>query len=237
MKVGIIIQARIGSQRLPGKVLKNIDGKTILEILIKRIQACDLPIIVATTVNKKDDILVEKLNALNIQFFRGNEEDVLSRFYECALENKFETIIRLTADNPFVDAKLIKKVTSGFISENNENLYMSTGMYPIGIAVEIFSFRSLADAFFNATNPKEREHVTPFIINKKDIVKRQINYKSDKEHYRLSIDTIEDFKLVEELIGHYNAENLTIDELIKVLDEHPELVQINSNVHQKKWNE
>src|ERR1700739_5081912 len=100
MKTGIIIQARMGSQRLPGKVLKEIKGKKLLKILIDRIKACNLPIIVATTTNVTDDVLVEWLKKNNISYYRGDEEDVLTRYYNCAVDNKLDVVIRLTADNP-----------------------------------------------------------------------------------------------------------------------------------------
>lgn len=237
MKAGIIIQARMGSERLPGKVLREIGGKSILEILINRIKNCGLSIIVATTTNIKDDVLVEKLKSLNLTYCRGSEEDVLTRYYECALEYKLDTVIRLTADNPFVNDALINEAYAVYLNGNNENLYVYTEKYPLGVGLEIFSFSALKEAFMNAKNIKEREHVTPYIVNNKKITKEILNYKENKENYRLTIDTEADFKLAEELVIKYDAEKLSVDELIDLLDSNPKLVGINSGVKQKEWNE
>jgi spore coat polysaccharide biosynthesis protein SpsF len=237
MKTGIIIQARMGSERLPGKVLREIGGKSILEILINRIKNCGLSIIVATTTNIKDDILVEKLKSLNLPYYRGSEEDVLTRYYQCALEHKLDTVMRLTADNPFVNDVLINEVYTAYLNENNENLYVYTEKYPIGVGLEIFSFSTLKEAFINAKDAKEREHVTPYIMNCKNVTKKILNYKENKENYRLTIDTEADFKLAEELIIKYNAETLNIDELVNILDANPKLAEINLGVKQKEWND
>ena len=227
----------MGSQRLPGKVLKEINGISTLEILLNRIRKCGFPIIIATTTDKKDDILVEKIASLDILSFRGSEDDVLSRYYECALVNNFNVIIRLTADNPFVDAEFIQYITSKYINEDNEYIYMSVKDYPLGITLEIFSFKSLHDAFINAKDSKEREHVTPYIINDPKIQNIFIKYKTNKSHYRLTIDTYQDYNLAYQLVNNFNVENLNVDEIIELLDEHIDLIQLNANIHQKLWNE
>ena len=237
MNIGIIIQARMGSERLPGKVLKEIDGKTLLQTLLDRIKGCGLTIVVATTTQAKDDILINLLESLKINYYRGSEDDVLSRYYECAVQYKFDAIIRLTADNPFIDADFIKKCVTAYQLENSEDAYLFTEKYPLGVALEIFSFKSLSDAYVNAENIKEREHVTPYIIRNKQITQLSVAYKEDKEHYRLTIDTNKDFELASILILNHHADKLSVDEIIACLDKHQDLLGINASVHQKKWEE
>jgi spore coat polysaccharide biosynthesis protein SpsF len=237
MNIGIIIQARMGSERLPGKVLKEIDGKTLLQILLDRIKPSGFQIVVATTTDLKDDILVDTLKSLGVNYYRGSEDDVLSRYYESAKTFKFDAIIRLTADNPFVDADFVSICVAEYQRVNDENGYLFTEKYPLGIGLEIFSFKSLSDAYLNAKDIKEREHVTPYIISNKQIVQTCIAYKEDKEHYRLTIDTDKDFELASTLILNHQADKLGVEKIIACLDEHQQLLTINSSVHQKKWQE
>lgn len=239
-KVGIVIQARLGSTRLPGKVLYDLGGVPLLEFLIKRIASSKLPIIVATTNKKEDEKIVSFAKKLNIESFRGDEKNVLSRYYHCALEYRLDDIIRLTSDNPFLDGKFIAANLKEYLSYNSDNIYMATGInktYPLGISMEIFSFSQLEKAYYEAEDEKEKEHVTPYIYNKLPIEKVGINYKEAKNHYRLTIDTPQDYELAKVLVERFSSQSKSVDEIIQIIDSNSFLTNINKDSTQKKWNE
>ena len=155
MKVVCIMQARVGSSRLPGKVLKDICGKTVLEHDINRLKLVPNidEIVIATTVQKQDDKIVDEANRLGVKYFRGSEEDVLSRYYFAAKENNADIVIRVTSDCPCLDYNIINDMVNIFIEKNHKIDYMNNTLdrtYPRGYDVEIFSYNVLENAFKNA---------------------------------------------------------------------------------------
>lgn len=239
-KVGIIIQARLGSLRLPGKVLKLIGTKPLLQFLLERLKMVKVPIYVATTIKPEDDLIINLVKDLDCNVFRGSENNVLERFYECAIDNKLDIIVRLTADNPLLEGDFVQNYINKFIELYDENLYMSTGLsktFPIGISVEIFTIHLLTLAYNNAKLDKEKEHVTPFIKHYEETKLMPIFCKNNKSHYRLTVDTMEDLKLIQVLSNDYKVDNKTVSEIIDILDRNPELLSINANIKQKLWNE
>jgi spore coat polysaccharide biosynthesis protein SpsF len=239
IKAGIIIQARMDSTRLPGKVLMPAGSSTIFEILIKRVKESGLPVILATSETSSNDVLERKANELSIGCYRGSEEDVLSRYYEAAKTYKLDVIVRITGDNPFSDGRFIRKYVDEYINLNNQNLYISTGSkktLPLGISFEIFSFQMLEAAYKNATDIKQKEHVTPyFYTNPQLFTIMPVSYSTDKSAYRLTLDTNEDLILIKTLIEEYNAADLGYEDIISIMDNNPYLQAINSDVKQKKW--
>ena len=166
MKVSAIIQARTGSSRLPGKVLKEICGLPVLVHVINRVKQAKKvnEIIVATTDKASDEVIVDISEMENIKVFRGSEEDVLERYYKTALHFKSDIIVRITSDNPLTDHRLIDKIVENLIIHNAD--YSCNNMpstYPYGLDCECFTFQVLEEAFFNAKDKYEREHVTPYI--------------------------------------------------------------------------
>lgn len=238
-KAGIILQARTGSKRLPAKVLKKIAGITVLEHISQRLKITNLPTIVATTINSTDDLILEESKNIGIPCFRGSEENVLERYYLCAKENNLQIIIRICSDCPFVDGKMINTALQKYIENYNPNLYLSLGFprtYPIGFDFEIFSFELLEEAYQNARTESQREHVTPY-INQNISGKVQLMSlprEVDASQYRLTLDTPEDFELIKILIEEFNCHQKSVEEIIEVLEQNPELVRINSHVEQKK---
>jgi spore coat polysaccharide biosynthesis protein SpsF len=240
LKAGIIIQARLGSTRLPGKVLYDLGGVPLLEFLIKRIESSNIPIIVATTQNQEDDKIVSLAKKLNIAYFRGDENNVLSRFYFCALENQLDIIIRLTSDNPFLEGAFIATHLRSYLSYQSDNIYMATGIsksFPMGISMEIFSFTLLEKAYHEAEDEKEQEHVTPYIYHKLPVEKVGIQYKEVKSHYRLTIDTPQDFELAKTIVEDFEGRTKRVEEIIQIMDLNEHLADINKSTTQKKWNE
>ncbi|RZD48881.1 MAG: acylneuraminate cytidylyltransferase, partial [Thaumarchaeota archaeon] len=167
--IGCIIQARMGSTRLPGKVVKKIDGeKTVLDYVINQLKASKKidTIIVATTNLQEDDIIFNYLKFQQIECYRGSSEDVLDRYYQCAKKFGIDHILRITADNPLIDPKFIDIIIEKYKNEKCD--FMTNAIhrtFPYGTEVEVFSFESLEKSWKMAKKPSEREHVTPFMCD------------------------------------------------------------------------
>lgn len=242
IKVGIISQARMTSTRLPGKVLKKINNKPLLWYHINRLQKSGLPIFVATTTNREDDPIVEFCLQNNLNFFRGDEANVLERFYLCAKEYDLDVIVRVTSDCPLIDGALIEEGVDRYTSRKNLDLYLSNSLsetYPRGLDFEIFSFKLLEEALKNATYSWQKEHVTPYFYNehKAHISNEFIANKEKKNQYRITVDTTEDFQLIERLIKEFNAHKKSYSEIIQIMDVNSDLANINRHIEQKKLKE
>lgn len=164
MKIVAVTQARTNSSRLPRKVLMEIGGKTILEIHLRRLQNSKLvdKLIVATTVNIEDDAIVKIAESLNIAFFRGDEKNVLDRYYQAVKRENADYIVRVTSDCPLIDGKIVDETVE--FAVKNELDYASNRLkhkYPDGIVVEVFTFAALEKAWREAELASEREHVAP----------------------------------------------------------------------------
>ena len=205
----IISQARTGSTRLPGKVLKKINDQELLKIHIDRLKQSKLKseLIIATTTKKEDDIIEELCNNWGIKSFRGSEDDVLDRFYQAANEIKPTWIVRVTSDCPLLDPQLIDQVID--LAQNKNVDYCSNILvehFPDGQDIEVFKFSALENAWKNAKLKSEREHVTPFIRNNCDMnggtIFTAINYPCQNNYsiIRMTVDEQKDFDLIEKVI-------------------------------------
>lgn len=217
-------------------------GKTILEHGIDRLRECKFinEIIIATT-DKKEDIEIEReANRIGVLCFRGSEEDVLSRYYLSAKEGNADIIIRITSDCPLIDPNVIDNMIA-FYKANNYQVVTNTGLgtenrtFPRGLDAEIFSFQALENAQFNATEKYQREHVTPYIYQNNELIyfyKNNIDYSK----YRLTLDTIEDFEVIEKIYNHFYNVNkkFYLNDIVELMKKNPELYEINKNVEQKK---
>ncbi len=240
MKVSIISQARMASSRLPGKVLKQVKGKSLLFYHVVRAKWSGLPVIVATTKNREDDVVRKECETLGIPCFRGDQDDVLDRFYRCARENGLDAVIRITADCPLIDGNLIKRGYDLFLESGAD--YVSNILerrYPRGLDFEVFTFGALEQAHKNARELPEREHVTPYIWrNHPELFKlKNLPYSRDRSGYRITVDTKKDLELVETLMNDFEAEKKGHEELIGILDKYPYLSEINKEVEQKHYGE
>jgi spore coat polysaccharide biosynthesis protein SpsF len=238
-RIGIIIQARMGSTRLPSKIMLHVNDQAIFQIQIDRLRKISYPLYIATTVEPADAAIAEFSKKNNIPYYRGDENNVLSRYYECAKQFELDLIIRLTSDCPLIDAELIKQGIEQYVNEGDETLYLSNTIertYPRGFDFEIFSFQLLEDAYRNALDPADKEHVTPYIWKNKSGKVRfeQIKRETDESKYRLTLDTPEDFELLNRLIEKHHADRLTGEEIIGVMQSNPELALINQHIEQKK---
>lgn len=243
-KTGCIIQARMTSSRLPGKVLLPLPGTRslpVLEAVIDRVRKSALidTVIIATTVNSTDDPLVERCDALGIPAFRGSEDHVLSRYAECALEHKLDHIVRVTSDCPCVDWEILDTLISLHLREKND--YTSntlTRSFPHGVDAEVFTANTLSEAMAQATEKYEVEHVTPYIY-KSHPERFQIGELIADEslyapHIRITLDTREDYLLlraVYDLLGDHHT--FSTADVVRLFSKHPWLGEINSHVQQK----
>ncbi len=242
MCTGIIIQARTNSSRLPGKVLKPLPYKsdtTVLQQIIRRVRsAADIDhIIIATTIREDDDKVVEIAKKENVRYYRGSEMDVLDRYYNAALENNLDTIIRITGDCPCIDPEIINQVL--FSYKNSDCDYASNTMlrtYPRGMDVEVFSIKALKRAHAQAVEPHEREHVTLFLYQNCDNFKclnvAAENNENNSE-IRITLDTYEDYMLLCSIYDYLQKPDFSLNEILQLFKEKPWLSQINSNVKQK----
>ena len=236
MKIIAIIQARMNSTRLPGKVLTEIVGVPMLEIILKRIKLSKKidEIIVATTISSTDDILVNWLIDKNIKFFRGSESDVLSRFYYCALENNADIIIRVTADDPLKDPLIIDHAIDLF-KNNIDYDYISNTLkpsYPEGLDIELFTLNALSKAHNAASLSSEREHVTPYIWKNQQLF-NILNFEMtpNLSHLRWTVDKQEDLLFIKKVLKLLNN-NIYVNyqDVIDLLKSKPELLNINSGI-------
>lgn len=228
-----IIQARMNSTRLRGKVMKKIDGKNpSLFYTISQLQSCKLikKIIVATTTKKEDDIIEKFSKKINIECFRGSENDVLDRYYNCAKNSNFKNIIRITADCPLIDPTLVDRMILEFKRNNYDYIHnFDPRTFPDGEDIEIFTMELLSKAWRYAKLPSEREHVTPYLRKnyKKFKIKNFAN-KKDLSEYRLTVDYKEDLKLIKKIIKNIDKRPILIKDIIQFLQNKPELIKINT---------
>jgi spore coat polysaccharide biosynthesis protein SpsF (cytidylyltransferase family)/aryl-alcohol dehydrogenase-like predicted oxidoreductase len=225
MKFGIISQARTGSTRLKGKILLTANGKTFLEHHIDRLKISEIPIIIATTINEKDDKIVEICNRLGVCVFRGSESNVLSRYYEAAKLYNLDYIVRVTSDCPLIDGNIIKEGIKKYIEliASNESLYFSNTIersYPKGADFEIFSLKMIENVVLNnRANQFQKEHVTPYFYQTKNIGINWFNFKKvgDYSKIRITIDYFEDYIFIKSLIENHNASQKSICELEELI--------------------
>lgn len=237
--IGIISQVRMTSTRLPGKVLMKINERSLLEYHLDRLKLTGHKIIIATTINAADDAVCELADRLQIEYYRGSEQNVLERFYYAAKKSGLKHIVRVTSDCPLIDPDLIRKGIEQYMNAGDENIYLSNSIdrtFARGFDFEIFSFHSLEEAFKKATDHSDLEHVTPYIWKNRSGKISILHFKQEMDNSRLrvTVDTPQDFELIRKLIMNHNAERLSHNEIENILLDHPELIAINAEIRQKK---
>lgn len=240
MKTVIIVQARMTSTRLPGKVLKEVLGKPLLAYQLERLRRVQLAdeIILATTTNQTDDVLAAFAAKEEIRYYRGDEHDVLDRYYQAALMAKADVVVRVTSDCPLIEPAIIDEVIQAYY-KSPEVDYVSNTLsrtYPRGLDVECFSFKALETAWKNADKAYEREHVTPYLYQQPMFIKKESKVAGDYSEYRWTVDTQEDYELVRLLLEElYPVQpDFSWRDVMRVLERHPEWKLINAEIEQKK---
>lgn len=229
-----IIQARLGSTRLPGKVLMEIKGVSLLEIQIERLKKVKHidQIVVATTNNKNDDALEEFCNDKNYKCFRGNENDVLDRFYKTVKTYGGEHVVRITADCPLLSPHLCSSLISFYI-ENNYDFVHSGPNFAEGLDNEIFTFQALERSWKEATRKTDREHLTMYMHNNPHMFKKYtFNTKEDDSKFRVTVDEKKDFEVVEKIVTHFWEDKYSIEwsEIKTWLLQNKNIMAINMNI-------
>lgn len=240
MKIVGIIQARMGSTRLPGKIMKRVNGKSLLEYQIERIKQATLidELVIATTTKESDECIVDFCHKQGLKYFRGSEKNVLERYYLSAKESNADVIVRMTSDCPLIDPVIIDKVISHFL--NSDFDYVSNTQirsYPRGMDTEVFTYSSLEQAYLKAKKDYEKEHVTPYIYLNPNVYKiGHVVNKIDYSKYRITVDTPEDLKLISILIETLYEERKIyhLDDILKEFEKNSHLFEINKHVEQKK---
>jgi spore coat polysaccharide biosynthesis protein SpsF len=239
LNIAVIVQARVGSTRLPKKILKKIKNKMILDYVFERLKYCKRAndIILATTTNRNDDILEKYARENEIKYYRGSEEDVLKRYYDVAKKYKSDVIVRITSDCPLIDPEIVDEMIKKHIenkADYTSNIIKRT--FPRGMDIEIFNFDILEETYKNANEKYHREHVTPYIREHPERFKFQnieAKEKINRPDIRITVDTKEDFELIKKILLHFEEIDFKAGDVIDFLDENPELYEINKNVIQK----
>ncbi len=240
MRIVAIIQARMGSTRLPGKVLLDLAGEPMLVRGVnrtRRAQTLD-EVVVATTVKPTDDAIVDLCDERGWPCFRGSEEDVLDRYYHAALAHQADVVIRITSDCPLIAPEIVDRVVWEFLDLQPEIDYACNVLprrsFPRGLDTEVMRFDVLEQAWREDRNPAWREHVTPYIQRNPDLFRiHGITNDIDYSHMRWTVDTPEDLAFVRCIYEHFGHDRFSWRELLAVLDEHPEWLEINQHVQQK----
>ena len=240
MTTAVIVQARMTSTRLPGKVLLPLAGRPMLERLIerlRRVRRAEL-LVVATTVNATDDPIAALCRDLAVACCRGSEHDVLGRYALAARTYGVDVVVRVTADCPLLDPALVDDAIGEFATGRWDYVgNMLPPTWPFGMAVEVFAAATLAIADGEARAPDEREHVTPFIYrHPRRFRLHNIAGERDLSAHRWTVDTDADYALVSRLFETlYPARpHFDLADLLGTIDAHPEWAAINRHVRQKR---
>lgn len=241
MRIEAYIQARMGSTRLPGKVLKKVLDKPLLAFLVERVaQSKEIDeMMILTTDQSEDDVIAQFCNENHLLCFRGSEEDVLDRYYQAALLRCPEGIVRITADCPLIDPEVIDQVVRTFREAHSLIDYVSNSLertFPRGLDVEVFSFKALEESFQHAVQPEEREHVTLYLYRHPEIFHlKNIAHYPSLAHYRWTVDTPEDFALVRLILEHLYpvCPSFRLNDILQLLAKHPDWMKLNAHIQQK----
>lgn len=237
MSVNAIIQARCGSTRFPNKVFALIDGKPLLWHVVNRLKYATKidDIIVATTVSEKDDMIEEWCKENNVHCFRGSEENVLNRYYSASEAFPSDYVVRITADDPFKEPKVIDAVITKLIEEGYDHVTNNLPpSFPEGLDCEAFKKSALDRSEKEAETAFEREHVTQYIYHHPEIFKiGNVSNGENLSYLRWTVDKDVDFEMVKAVYAHRNPASkgiLLMDEILEILKANPEIEKINSEV-------
>jgi spore coat polysaccharide biosynthesis protein SpsF len=244
MKTVAIIQTRMGSSRLSGKVMKDLYGKTVLQHVIERVQQakCIDEIVIATTIHEQDDVIAAEAVKCGVKFYRGSENDVLERYYLAATEHNADIVVRITSDCPLIDPIIVNEVIHYYKANKQYDIVTNAGndlkqrTYPRGLDVEVFSYQALENAYRKAEETYQREHVTPYIYENS----LKIYYYKNNEDYssfRWTLDTKDDFILIKEIYRHLykGTHDFYLFDILRLLKQFPSLSKINEHIEQKNY--
>lgn len=242
MNVVAIVQAHMGSTRLPGKVLRDIGGQTMLAWVVRRSQRASLlnEVTVACSTLPDDDAIVEECSRLGVRCYRGSDGDVLDRFHGAALAFGADSVVRITSDCPLIEPEVVDKVIAVFLRSGAD--YASNTIdrsYPRGLDTEAFKKSCLDRAWSEAHEPHQRAHVTPYFYEMPELFKNvQVRGEVDISHLRWTVDTKEDYDFVSAIYSHLsNQEDFTWRDVLALIHARPNLGIINQHVQHKTLRE
>jgi spore coat polysaccharide biosynthesis protein SpsF len=242
LKIVAIIQARMGSTRLSGKVLKDLAGETVLARVVNRVRRARLidEALVATTDRVADDAIVEECSSLSVLVFRGDQDDVLDRYFRAAQLAKADVVVRITSDCPLIDPEITDKTIAAFLETRSD--YASNALvrtYPRGLDTEVMSSAALGRARKEARKPYEREHVTPYFYEHPAKFKiLSVTGDADYSGHRWTVDTPEDLALVRAIYARLKGNSAFLwRDVVDLLDREPELMELNRSIMQKALHE
>lgn len=237
-----IIQARMGSGRLPGKVLMDLGGGTVLARVVRRLERSQQisKVVVATTSAPVDQAIVSECERLHVSCFRGSEDDVLDRYYQAARLYPAGAVVRITSDCPLIDPQLVDETI--IVLKNQKADYASNVFprtYPRGLDVEAFTAAALVRAWSEAREPYQREHVTPYLYQHPEKFRlASVSGKVDHSPPRWTLDTREDLELLRAIYARFNgSDDFSWQEVLHLMEREPELAELNSQVLQKSLRE
>jgi spore coat polysaccharide biosynthesis protein SpsF len=245
MITAAIIQTRMGSSRLPGKIMKVLEDKTVLGHVISRVKSCAKVdrVVIATTTKEADDIVAREASSYGADVFRGSENNVLDRYYCAARDAGADVIIRITSDSPLFDPVLLTRMLTQFHELRARGVrvdYFSNTLertYPLGLGAEIFTMDALSRAHSETTKEYEREHVTPYFYQHPELFAlHSFTSPVDISRYRWTLDTPEDFRMIQAVYRalYRPGETMTTEQVVAFLDSHPDVVALNAHIEQKK---
>lgn len=240
MRIGVIVQARMGSTRLPSKVMKNIVDKPMLQHVINRLSRSRLinEIIIAIA-QEKDTPLLGIVEKLGVKSFKGSREDVLDRYYQAAKVYKIDVIVRVTSDCPLIDPEVVDKIIAFYLRDKDIVDYVSNSIkrsYPLGLDAEVFPFDVLKRVWQEADKPHQREHVTRYIYRHPEIFRlANVENNEDLSCMRWTVDEERDLEFVKEVYKRLYKEDkiFLMGDILNLLRREPQLIEINKNVKQK----
>lgn len=238
MKIVAIVQARMESTRLPGKVLADIGGDTTLSRVITRLSRARRidKIVIATTCYPADDAVVAESKRLQVDCFRGSEPDVLSRYGQAAVVSEADVIVRITSDCPLIDPGIVDEVVQTcLIKQADLACNDLTPSFPRGLDTEVFTAAALQRAEEIADRPHQREHVTPVFYERRDLF-RIVSVRAERDYsrHRWTLDVPEDLKLIRAIFSHFqNSNDFAWRDVLALVEKSPQLAAINAHVIQK----
>lgn len=239
MKTVVIIQARLGSSRLPGKVLLDLAGEPMLAHAVarcRRARAID-EVVVATPAGPANQPLADLCASRGWPLFQGSEDDVLDRYHGAAVAAGADTVVRVTSDCPLIEPEVIDLIVEAFREKGVDYASNTIGprTFPRGLDVEVMSFHALERAWREDANPAWREHVTPFIYrNPNQFTLHAVVNEIDLSHLRWTVDTPEDMALIQRIYSHFGHNRFSWREVLRLCEQHPEWLAINQEVQQKE---
>lgn len=235
MRIVCIIQARMSSTRLPGKVLLPLAGREVLAHVLDRLAACETidDVVVATSDQRSDDVLVQWCERRGVPVFRGSLDDVLDRYYQCAVQVCADAVVRITADCPALDPTIVDEVVRGFKASNYDLFYLG-GEFPDGLDCAVFSFSALERAWREATLKSEREHVGPYVVNHPEWFRLgSLEKFTGMAHHRWTLDEPRDLAFLQtvfERLQRLDGKPFLAGQILDLLDREPDLLSANQGI-------